>query len=181
MTEHSFSLIPFPDSNSPDIKITGKISRQNNTLAVHYSLSGNVGNILLPKASQQPRRKNELWTATCFECFLAIPEQPQYWEFNMSRSGDWNIYHMDAYRRVGFREERRIQRLPFSVQQEATGMSVDMALDLSPIVSAQESIQMGITGIIQTNDGIETYWALAHPNPQADFHLRESFTLELAG
>jgi hypothetical protein len=181
MTEHSFSLIPFPDANSPDIKIAGKISRQNNTLAVYYSLSGNVGNILFPEISQQPKRKDELWTATCFEFFLAIPEQPQYWEFNMSPSGDWNIYHIDTYRRLGFREERRIQRLPFSVRKEAGCVSIEVSVDLSRIVRAQEPIQTGITSIIQTNDGLESYWALAHPNPQADFHLRESFTLELAG
>lgn len=181
MTEHSFSLIPFPDSNSPGIKIAGKISRQKNTLAVYYSLSGDVRDIVFPELSQQPKRKDELWTATCFEFFLAIPEQPQYWEFNLSPSGDWNIYHMDAYRRVGFREEQRIQRVPFSVRKEATCMSVEMAVDLSPIVRAQESIQIGITSIIQTNDGLDSYWALAHPKPQADFHLRESFTLELAG
>jgi len=181
MTEHSFSLIPFPDSNSPDIKITGKVSRQNNTLAVYYLLSGNVGDIVFPETSRQPGRKNELWTTTCFEFFLAIPEQPQYWEFNISPSGDWNIYHMAAYRRVSFREETLIQRLPFSVLKEAACVSVEITVDLSPIVRSQESIQVGITSIIQKNNGHESYWALAHPNSHADFHLRESFTLELAG
>ena len=181
MMENSFSLIASPDSNSPDIKIAGKISRQSNTLSIGYCLSGNVGDIVFPETSQQPRRKDELWTATCFEFFLAIPEQPQYWEFNMSPSGDWNIYHMDAYRRVSFREEILIQRLSFSVRKEAGCVSVDAFVDLSPIVRSQESIQVGITSVIQKNDGHESYWALAHPNSHADFHLRESFTLELAG
>jgi hypothetical protein len=99
----------------------------------------------------------------------------------MSPSGDWNIYHIDTYRRVGFREETLIQRLPFSVRIEAGCVSIEASVDLSPIIRAQESIQMGITSIIQTKDGHESYWALVHPNSQADFHVREGFTLELAG
>lgn len=181
MTEHSFSLIPFPDSNIPDIKIAGRISRQAQQFSVQFSLTGNVEQLLLPESSAHPTRKDELWKSTCFEFFIATPNKPEYWEFNTSPSGHWNVYHMDAYRRVGFREETRIQRLSFSVQRDSGCVSVDAAVDLSPIVRADESILVGITSIIQTHDGHETYWALAHPHPQADFHLRESFTLELAG
>ena len=181
MTEHSFSLIPFPGTNIPDIKITGTISRKTNSLTLHYFLTGNIASILIPDVSLQPARKDELWTATCFEFFLAIPDQAQYWEFNLSPSGDWNIYHMDMYRRVGFREEMRIQRLPFSVQRDSGCVSLDAAADLNPIIQSEDLIQVGIASIIQTNDGHETYWALSHPNPLVDFHLRESFTLALAG
>jgi hypothetical protein len=42
-------------------------------------------------------------------------------------------------------------------------------------------LEIGITAIIQTTDSYETYWALTHPAPFADFHLRESFILALAG
>jgi len=179
MTEHSFSLIPFPDSNIPNIKITGKISRQDNLLAVHYSLAGEIENILLPKRSPHPSQKDELWTATCFEFFLAIADHPQYWEFNISSSGDWNVYSMDAYRRVGFREETAIQRLQFEVQNQTDCLLVDVIVDLNPIIQKEDIIRAGISSVIQTKDRNETYWALAHPNLQADFHLRESFTLHL--
>ena len=179
MTEHSFSLIPFPDSNIPTIKITGKISRQDHLLAVHYSLTGEIENVLLPKISPLPTRKDELWTATCFEFFLGVADHPQYWEFNMSCSGDWNVYSMDAYRRVGFREETSIQRLQFEVQNKTDWLLVDVIVDLNSIIQKEDLIQAGISSIIQTRDRNETYWALAHPNPQADFHLRQSFTLQL--
>jgi hypothetical protein len=98
----------------------------------------------------------------------------------MSPSGDWNIYHMAAYRRLGFREEPLIQRLPFSVKREPGCVSAEAVVDLSPIISEGNSIQVAIASISQSNDGHETYWALTHPNPQPDFHLRESFTLVLA-
>lgn len=179
MTELSFTLFPFPDQNLPDIQITGQISRKNNLLTVHYSLTGSVEVVLFPSASLQPARKDDLWKATCFEFFLSIPNQPQYWEFNISPSGHWNVYKMDAYRRVGFREETQFQQLPFSYGIGAGYISVKVAVDLSPIIQAKDTIQAGVTSIIRTRDSHESYWALAHPQPQADFHLRESFVLKI--
>ncbi len=177
----SFSLIPFPTTHLPEISITGNISWQNNLLALRYVVAGNTADIFLPPPSAHPSRKDELWKMTCFEFFLAIKSQPRYWEFNMSPSGDWNVYRMDTYRRVGFREETFIQQLPFSVRKEARCVSVEAAVDLGPIIQADQLIQVGIASIVQAKDGHETYWALRHPAEHADFHLRESFALELAG
>jgi hypothetical protein len=69
MTRQVFSLIPFYDVNIPDIQIKGHIAREHNRLAVHYSVSGETGQILLPTLSVHPARKDELWKATCFEFF----------------------------------------------------------------------------------------------------------------
>lgn len=179
MTERTFSLIPFPAPDIPEITITGTIARRENVLTVHYSLTGKIETILFPDRSALPARKDELWTATCFEFFLAIKDQPQYWEFNMSPSGDWNIYHMDAYRRVGFREETSIERFQFEVRKEPGSFSIDAVADLSPLIGNTTPLEAGITSVIQTRDGAETYWALAHPMPEADFHLRESFLTQL--
>jgi hypothetical protein len=193
MTERSFSLIPFPAQNLPNISITGAISLQMNILHLSYSLTGNVEDVFLPPTSVTPSRKDELWKTTCFEFFLAVKDQPQYREFNLSPSGDWNVYHMDKYRRVGFREETSIQGLAFEVQKTPVTMSslaesnevgvfqLNAMLDLNSIVPQNQLLEFGITAIIQTTNGNETYWALAHPAPFADFHLRESFILGLAG
>lgn len=181
MTEHLFSLIPFETSNSPAITIAGRISRQNNLLALHYSLTGDVDCIMLPPPAMKPSRRHELWKATCFEFFLARKDQPQYWEVNLSPSGDWNMYQMDAYRRIGFREESRIQQLQVQARKENERFTLDTAADLNPIFSQDEPVEASITAIIQSINGTETYWALTHTGPQADFHLRQSFILELAG
>ena len=194
MTARSFSLIPFPAPTIPHISVTGNISVQKNILHLNYSCTGNIEDVFLPPASVTSSRKDELWKTTCFEFFLAIKDQPHYWEFNMSPAGDWNAYHMDAYRRVGFREETSIQMLPFEVQNtrvakapqtESSGyeegiIHLNAMVDLNSIVPQNQHLDFGITAIIQTTDGNETYWALTHPAPFADFHLRESFILELA-
>lgn len=181
MTGQSFSLLPFPAPDIPEITITGNISRQDNLLTLHYSVAGNIRDILLPSPLAHPSRKDELWKSTCFEFFLAIKDQPQYWECNMSSSGDWNVYRMDAYRRVGFREETSMQRLQFEVGNEAGILTLNAAADLSALVHQSQSLAVGITAVIQTSAGNETYWALSHPTSYADFHLRESFILALAG
>jgi hypothetical protein len=178
--KQSFALMPFPAPAIPQITITGNISRQSNLLALHYSVAGKIEDILLPSPSAHPDRKDDLWKTTCFEFFLASPNQPQYWEFNMSPSGDWNIYHMDTYRRAGFREEMSIQRLPFALHKEADRLRLNVNVDLSPLFLQTQPLEMAITAVIQTKHRNETYWALAHQASQADFHLRESFTLVLA-
>ena len=180
MTERSFSLIPFSAPNIPNISITGDISLQNNIITLDYLLAGKIEEILLPAKSIMPNRQDGLWNMTCFEFFLAIKEQPQYWEFNMSPAGDWNVFHMVAYRRIGFREETSIQRLPFEVWYEAGTFHLKVLLDLHPILQPNQSLEFGITAVIQTTDRSETYWALSHPATAADFHLRESFILGLA-
>ena len=156
------------------------MSRRRNVLRVDYSLVGEIENILFPASSLRPTRKDELWRTTCLEFFFTIPDGPQYWEFNMSPSGDWNVYHMDAYRRVGVREETSIQQLPFAVQKDVDCLSLKVSVDLSPIIRQENIVQVGISSVIQTKDEIESYWALAHPNPQPDFHSRECFILVLA-
>ena len=181
MRESLFSLTPFPNFHSPDISITGNISIQSNILAGHYSLTGKIEQIFLPARSTNPGRKDELWKTTCFEFFLAMKGQSQYWEFNMSPSGDWNVYHMDAYRRVGFREETSIQQLPVEVRHGAGVFHLNVVLDLNPILDRGRNLEFGVAAIIQTTEGSETYWALTHPASIADFHLREGFILELAG
>ena len=180
MTEYAFSLLPFPAPYTPNISITGKISLQNNIIALQYSVAGKTEDVLFPSISSKPTRSDELWKSTCFEFFLAVKNQHQYWEFNMSSSGDWNVYHMDAYRRVNFKQEVSIQQLPFEVQNGAGRFHLNMLLDLNPILQPDQILTVGITAVIQTTAGRDTYWALAHPASAADFHWREGFIIELA-
>jgi hypothetical protein len=181
MIEQPFCLIPFPASYVPTISLTGKLLFHNHVLTLGYMLAGKIEEVLLPPACLPRKRQDELWKATCFEFFLAVKEQPGYWEFNMSPSGDWNVYRMDAYRRIGFREEGAFSQLPFEIQHESNKYSLDVSVNLSVIIRPEQDLQMAVTAIIQTKDGHETYWALAHPAPYADFHSRESFILSLAG
>jgi hypothetical protein len=179
MMQHPFELTPFSEPGIPKVRITGNVNREGSVITVQYSLSGNLVEVLLPPATPQPGRKEKLWLATCFEFFLASPGQPQYWEFNLSPSGDWNAFHMDAYRRIGFREEGLVQNPCLHVKNASDSFRLESAFDLSPIFDSNTALQAGVASVIQTRHGQESYWALTHPQSQADFHLRESFILTL--
>lgn len=186
MTAKSFSLIPFPASDVPDITITGTISFLNSLLAIRYSVTGNLNEIILAPPASHPVRQDELWKETCFECFLAVEHQPEYWELNFAPSGDWNAYHMDAYRRIGFREEALIEQMKIESWKEdgqsgADVFCLNVSIDFSRWFPPGIPLQAGITAVIRAKDGNESYWALSHPEPRADFHLRESFILQLEG
>ena len=174
----SFSLMPFSAQDLPAITIKGQVCRQSNTFYVCHIIAGNLGAVTLPSLNANPARKDELWRTTCFEFFIAIKDTSQYWEFNMSPSGDWNVYVMDAYRQVGMREETRIKRFPFDVRKEVQGLSLEVAINLDLIIARERPIEVGVASVIQTMNGTATYWALLHPHPEADFHARESFVLE---
>ena len=153
--------------------------RAENNLSIHYEVHGEIEQILFAASSSTPARKDDLWRATCFEFFIAIQDQPQYWEFNMSPSGNWNVYVMDAYRQVNMREETAFTQLPFEFRKTNDKVLLDISVDLNPILRMEQPLQIGVTAIIQTTNRNESYWALAHPGPHADFHLRESFSIRL--
>jgi hypothetical protein len=179
MSDRSFSLTPFTNSNFPSsLKIGGNIDRTENKLAIEYLLSGNLTDIIIPKSVDFPRRKNELWEETCLEFFLGIKNSPRYWEFNLSPSKDWNIYHFDDYRQ-GMKEEIAFTSLPFLVEFQSNLLRLGLELNLSEIVSKDLSLEIGITTVIKSTDENISYWALTHPDRQANFHLRNSFAIDL--
>lgn len=171
----NFTLHPF-DADS-DLKLSGSISRSNNRLCLTYDLFDERSQVLIP-AAKSPTRQNNLWQTTCFEFFLGVQNSPQYWEFNLSPSGDWNIYRFENYR-TGMQEELKFTSLPFEINVKAKQVSLTIELDLNSIVQPDQPLDVSITTVIETSPQNITYWALQHCGTEADFHLRESFVLKL--
>ncbi|AUB36213.1 UDP-N-acetylenolpyruvoylglucosamine reductase [Nostoc flagelliforme CCNUN1] len=179
MSEQTFSLQPFPSTKSlPNLKIAVNIARNGNKLAIRYILEDNLKEIAIAPPSNTPSRKHELWQDTCFEFFVGIKDSARYWEFNLSPAGHWNVYRFDRYRQ-GMQEETAFENLPFNVQNQADGLILVLDVDLNKIISAEEVIEVAITTVIKDKDGEITYWALTHRGAEADFHLRDSFIVEL--
>ena len=174
MSDRCFSLEPFPNSNFPSsLKLTGKIDRTDNRLEIEYLLLGNLADIIIPKPVKLPDRKQ-----TCLEFFLGIKNSSQYWEFNLSPSEDWNIYHFEDYRQ-GMQEEMAFNSLPFIVESKSNSLQLILKLDLNQIVSKEKSLEVGISTVIKSTDKNISYWALTHHDSQANFHHRDSFAIEI--
>lgn len=174
----NFSLTPFSLKDSPQVTISGTVKRQNNNISISYIVAGNIEEIYFPPALANPTRKDNLWKTTCFEFFIAAKDSPGYWEFNLSPSGEWNVYIMDAYRQVNMREETRVPKLELRVQKEEKCFVLEHELNLDSIMLEETSAQVGIASVIAANTGQLSYWALTHPHAEADFHLRNSFVIE---
>jgi hypothetical protein len=179
MNEQIFSLQLFPCTPAlADLKIAGDISRNENQLTINYALLGDFKEIIITAPSDRPARKHELWVDTCFEFFLGVKNSAQYWEFNLSPTGDWNVYRFGGYRQ-GMQEETAFAALPFSVQNISDSLAIALNINLDQIVPADQALEVAITTVIKHNDGTVTYWALTHQGAEADFHRRDSFIIEL--
>lgn len=177
MNDQTFSLQPFGSTKPvPDLKIAGNIARDANQLSITYTLNGHLKEVLIAPPSEVPARKQELWKDTCFEFFVGIQDSERYWEFNLSSAGHWNVYRFDAYRQ-GMLEETAFTTLPFSVHNQSDSLALALNVDLDKIVTAP--LEIAIATVIKHRDGDLTYWALTHQGAEADFHLRDSFIIDL--
>ena len=179
MSGRSFSLQPFPPIGPPlNFKITGHIARRPRQLAIRYDLRGDLAELVIPAPADIAARRLGLWEETCFEFFLGVKDSPRYWAFHLSPAGHWNVYRFAGYRQ-GMAEETALSSLPLSVRRRPHSLEVALELDVGRIVSADQPLMVGIAAVIKRAGGGLTYWALTHPGPQADFHRRDSFLVEL--
>jgi hypothetical protein len=176
MNGQSFALLPFPAGPRPEVKITGKIARRAQTIAIHYELGGELASVEIPPPADVPARRQGLWEGTCFEFFLGAKNSPQYWEFNLSPAGHWNVYQFAGYRQ-GRQEEAAFASLPFRVRSRTDSWLLTLEVDLTKIIPPDQSLEIGISAVIKLWEGEATCWALSHPGPRADFHRRDSFSL----
>jgi hypothetical protein len=178
MSQQNFSLHAFPSAEFPPVEITGNISRDHNQLTINYQLIGNLQEIVIAQPSDTPTRQHELWQDTCFEFFLGIKNSQRYWEFNLSPAGHWNIYRFDSYRQ-GMQEETAFNVLAFNVEHQLDSLVLSLNLDLGKIISPEQLIDVAITTVIKQKSGDINYLALVHKGKEADFHIRDSFIIEL--
>jgi hypothetical protein len=179
MTPKVFRLRPFPATALLiPLDITGTIARRGSTLEVAYELRGDLAALVLPGPARRPARRDHLWQAACLELFLAPRGAPAYWEVNLSPAGHWNIYRFSGYRQ-GIAPEAAFTSLPFSVRTAPSHLLLTVDLDLTRLAPAAPPLDVAITAVIEDTGGGLTYWALAHPGPQPDFHRREGFLIEL--
>ena len=180
MTTRRFSLNPIRrDEPGRGIKITGSIERRANTLSAGCVLAGNLSGLTIPDMEATPGRKDRLWEETCLEFFLAVKDSARYWEFNLSPSGEWNVYRFTSYRK-GMQEEPVFSSLPFVVRREPEALAFFLALDIGNIIPANKDMEVGVAAVIKSVKGATSHWALVHPCPRPDFHRRDGFLLDLS-
>lgn len=148
------------------------------TLWARYSLEGDVDHLRIP-AESAPRRADKLWQHTCFEVFIARSDIASYYEFNFAPSGEWATYKFDTYREGMTAVEATRPRI--RVHRDAQRIDVEAAVDLKEIADLPDPalLHLALSAVIEENNGRLSYWAVAHPSSQPDFHHADSFALRL--
>ena len=147
-------------------------------LSLVFAVTGDISRLRLP-ISGGGERRDGLWRHSCFEAFVRLPKRNDYLELNLSPSGDWAAYRFDGYRNG----MASVEFSPPSIRCETAGdqlgvvAGMDFA-DLEPF-NSDETWQVGLSAVIEADDGSLSYWALVHPPGAADFHHPDCFVLEL--
>ncbi|RYG09513.1 MAG: hypothetical protein EON96_18210 [Caulobacteraceae bacterium] len=96
-----------------------------------------------------------------------------YAEFNLSPSSEWA-----AYAFTGYREGRT--DLDTTSPEIVLHRTRDR-FDVKGVVTLPDDATgpIGLSAVIESTDGLTSYWALAHPSDKPDFHHPDSFTLVL--
>ncbi len=141
-------------------------------LRLHYTLGGRLAALRIPPETA-PDRRDELWKHTCFEAFVAPAAGSTYREFNFAPSGQWAAYDFTDYR-VN-RGELPAAAPSIAVSRRAERLEVEAEFDLDFL--PQAAGRLGLTAVIETQEGEISYWALTHPADRPDFHHAAGFTL----
>ncbi|MCX5865153.1 MAG: DOMON-like domain-containing protein [Deltaproteobacteria bacterium] len=172
-----FDLHPFPGQDSGGVSIQGTIARTPQAITLSFFLQGNLGDLVLPTATERNRCDN-LWQATCLEMFWAEEGTKNYWELNLAPNGGWNVYAFTDYR-TGMRQEDRIAAPAITTTRTPERFSLTAELDIAPLHANNALLRVGISAVIQYRDTRLSYWAFAHPEAKPDFHAPQSFLLRL--
>jgi hypothetical protein len=169
----------------PDSRCTGRIDigaeavrPRPGRLDLAFFISGGIRDLHIPERTWAGRA-DELWRRTCFEAFVRGPRAARYLEFNFSPSTQWASYAFSGYR-SGMRAARELPapRLDVHANQETFEMRVSLDLGASDLPPGKPW-RIGLAAVIEEANGRRSYWALAHPDGDPDFHHADAFALNL--
>lgn len=149
-------------------------------LALAYRVEGDVRRLSIPPR-RLPRRTDYLWQHTCFEAFVSANGQPEYWEFNFSPSGEWAVYSFRRYRDGGpLQDPQFLPGIAVDRTEDHFDVHAKIQLHRLPAALHNSRLRLGLSAVIEQENGIVSYWALNHPPGKADFHHSDAFALEIA-
>ena len=168
-------LRPHPDTPASAVQsLTVEVGRSHSgRLDLLYRVTGDIAALRLPPVTAS-LRADDLWQHTCFEAFVRPREGDVYHEFNFAPSTEWAAYSFAGYR--AGRTDAPIATPEIEVEA-ADGFVLRANLDLLDLGDAPW--HLNLTAVIEQKDGTKSYWALAHPPGDPDFHNGDCFALTL--
>lgn len=143
-------------------------------LRLSFTLEGDITRLRVPPLTESVRR-DELWRHTCFEAFVAPGEGPAYCEINLSPSSEWALYRFDAYRQ-GMKPLGLATPPAISVRHSEHRLELDARIPLESQSTPQRGApRIALAAIVESDEGVMSYWALRHAPGKPDFHHPAAF------
>lgn len=174
------NLIPFQNlQNGPFLlpSLRGDAQKIGSDLNIQFEVIDPGHCLRLPRGlqcqGQDLPRKEDLWKNTCFEMFLQPIGRSDYYEFNFSLTPAWNLYHFKDYRAPQpptWSDDFKVRNLSWDGR--------DLRIEVYSLFEIP-SCRVGLTSVVKSNLGETSFLALAHAGKKPDFHLADSFILNL--
>jgi hypothetical protein len=165
------TLLPHPSTarrSVDELTVTLALS-EGGLLTLSYRLEG-CDKLLIPATRSHAGRRDGLWQHTCLEAFIGTSDQTAYWELNISPTGDWALYHFTDYRDNMTAPDRPAPLLMVE-QDDRNCLTLKAHIRLASLGYAPDaSLQLGLSAVLEADDGALTYWALRHTGEGPDFH-----------
>lgn len=172
----TYQLACHPDTPCKALdRLIVEVSRPSrDLLRLWFTMTGEVEAVSIPALAPHERR-DELWKHTCFEAFIGL-RSGGYLEFNLSPASHWAAYSFEGYR-------GGMQNLDQSAPVISTAgimnlFAVGADIELS-VPEFDLTTSLALSAVIEELDGTKSYWALAHPPGQPDFHHPTCFAATL--
>ena len=143
------------------------------TTNIWFGVGAAAQRFVIPELTE-PWRADELWRTTCFEAFFRAAGEDSYREWNFAPSGNWAAYDFARPREGMTRAD--VGSPPYIRMEDNFTW---WALGATIAVEADRPWQLGLSAVLEEADGTKSYWALAHPADQPDFHHPDSFAARL--
>ena len=144
------------------------------TTNIWFGVGAPAARFVLPSATEGGRADG-LWRTTCLEAFLRADGADAYREWNFAPSGQWAAYDFTTYREDMANAD--VSAPPYiRLEDNLTWW----ALGATIAVPADDRWQLGLSAVLEEQDGTKSYWALAHPSDdKPDFHHPDCFIAKL--
>ena len=145
------------------------------TTNIWFGVGAPAARFVIPPLTE-PWRADELWLTTCFEAFLLPAGADAYREWNFAPSGNWAAYDFTATRTGMARAD--VGSPPYiRMEDNFTWWTVGATI----AADAAGQCRLGLSAVLEEQDGTRSFWALAHPNAEKpDFHHPDCFAAQLA-
>lgn len=174
------NLIPHPATPAGirDLKVWASIDHAASfgamaTTNIWFGIGGSADAFAIPE-TEEPARKDGLWKATCLEAFFRPAGEQRYQEWNFAPSGDWAAYDFTGYR--DGMSESQVGAPPYIRMEDNLTW---WTLGATVAVDAATKWELALSAVLEEKDGSKSYWALAHPSAEPDFHHPDCFVARL--